>query len=34
VRELDPAVAAYKGLPALAPALLGWLDRRAAAGGG
>jgi hypothetical protein len=34
VRELDPAVAAYKGLPALAPALLGWLDRRAAAGDG
>lgn len=33
VRELDPEAAAYKGLPALAPALLGWLDRRAAAGG-
>jgi hypothetical protein len=32
VRELDPAAAAYKGLPALAPALLAWLDRRAAGG--
>lgn len=30
VRELDPQAAAYKGLPALAPALLAWLDRRAA----
>ena len=34
VRELDPAAAAYKGLSALAPALLAWLDRRAAAGDG
>jgi hypothetical protein len=33
LRELDDAAAAYKGLPALAPALLGWLDRRAAAAG-
>jgi hypothetical protein len=28
-----PRRAAYKGLPALAPALLGWLDRRAVTGG-
>lgn len=34
LRGLDPAMAAYKGVPALAAALLGWLDRRAAGGSG
>lgn len=34
LRGLDPAMAAYKGVPALAAALLGWLDRRAGGGSG
>jgi dimethylamine monooxygenase subunit A len=31
LRGMDPALAAYKGVPRVAPALLAWLDRRAGA---
>jgi hypothetical protein len=34
IREMDDAMAAYKGLPALRGPLLAWLDRRAEAAGG